>query len=204
MGRDRVGEVAGRGAGDGVEAQLLRLGDGDGDDPVLEGVGRVGGVVLDPDLGVEPEALGEPVGAQQRRQAGLQRVAGATLEGEEVGVAPDSLRAGLDLPLGLDRVERGVVIGHLERAEAVLADVVGVQLVGRSALLALQDSPLTSDPLFPSPTEKTSALCGAEVRSDFPHIFQVACNDLLELAPPLGPMVRGGCRGFTGPVPPPL
>ena len=99
VGGDRVGEVAGRGAGDGLEAELVRLGDGDRDDPVLEGVGRVGGVVLDPELGLDPEPLGQAVGAQQRRQARLQRVAGAPLEGEEVGVAPDPLRAGLDPPL---------------------------------------------------------------------------------------------------------
>ena len=138
VGGDGVGEVAGRGAGDGLEAELLRLGDGDGDDPVLEGVGRVGGVVLDPELGVEPEPLGEPVGAQQRRQARLERVAGAPVEGQEVGVAPDPLRAGLDPPLRLGRVERRVVVGDLQRAEAVLADVAGVELVGRPALLALQ------------------------------------------------------------------
>ena len=63
VGGDGVGEVAGRGAGDGLEAELLRFGDRDRDDPVLEGVGRVGGVVLDPDLGLDPEPLGQPVGA---------------------------------------------------------------------------------------------------------------------------------------------
>ena len=138
VGGDRVGEVAGRGAGDGVEAELLRLGDGDGDDPVLEGVGRVGGVVLDPELGVEPEALGEPVGAQQRRQPGLERIARAAGEGQEVGVAPDPLRARLDPPLRLGRVQRRVVVGHLEGAEAVVAEVVRAELEARPALLAPQ------------------------------------------------------------------
>ncbi len=101
VGGDRVGEVAGRGAGDGVEAELQRLRDGDRDDPVLERVGRVGGVVLDPDLRLGPEPLGQPVGLQQRRQAGLQRVARAAREREEVGVAPDPPRTGLDPPFRL-------------------------------------------------------------------------------------------------------
>ena len=33
---DRVGEVAGGGAADGVEAEVARVGEGDGDDAVLE------------------------------------------------------------------------------------------------------------------------------------------------------------------------
>ena len=83
MGGDRVGEVAGRGAGDGVEAQLARLRDGDRDDAVLEGVGRVGGVVLDPQLGFEPEPLGEPVGPDQRRQPRLERIGGPPSKGRK-------------------------------------------------------------------------------------------------------------------------
>ena len=71
MGGDRVGEVAGRGAGDHLEPELAGPGDGDRDDAVLEGVGRVGGVVLDPDL-AQPQPLGEAVGADQRRAAGRQ------------------------------------------------------------------------------------------------------------------------------------
>ena len=73
--RDRVREVAGRGAGHGLEAELLGLRDRDGDHAVLERVRRVGGVVLDPEL-AQAEPLGEAVGADQRRQAGLERVAG--------------------------------------------------------------------------------------------------------------------------------
>ena len=204
VGGDGVGEVAGRGAGDGLEAQLARLRDGDGDDPVLEGVGRVGGVVLDPQLGVEAETLGQPVGPDQRRQPRLERVAGPADEGQEVGVAPDPLRPGLDPPLRLGRVESRVVVGDLERAEAVLTGEVGAEVVARPALLALSSSRLTSDRPSVRLERKTSAFCGAEVRSDVPHIFQAFQCGLLDLAPPLEPMVRGGCRGFIGPVPPPL
>ena len=76
VGGDGVGEIPGGRAGDGLEAELLRLRDRHGDDAVLEGVGRIGRVVLDPEL-AQAEALGEPVGANQRRQPGLERVAGA-------------------------------------------------------------------------------------------------------------------------------
>ncbi len=62
MGGDGVGEIAGRGAGDRLKAELLGLGHGDGDHPVLEGMGRVGGVILDPKLGVHTKALGQPIG----------------------------------------------------------------------------------------------------------------------------------------------
>src|SRR5207253_3120308 len=58
--RDRVGEVAGGGARHGLEAELDRLRDGDRDDPVLVGEGRVvDGVVLDPEL-PHAEHGGEP------------------------------------------------------------------------------------------------------------------------------------------------
>ncbi len=71
---DRVRQVAGRSTGDGVEAQLLSLRDRNGDDPVLERVGRVRRVVLDPEL-AQAEALGQAVGADERRQPRLERVA---------------------------------------------------------------------------------------------------------------------------------
>ncbi len=44
----RVGQVAGRGAGQDLEAELQGGGQRDGHDPVLERVGRVGPLVLDP------------------------------------------------------------------------------------------------------------------------------------------------------------
>ncbi len=101
---DGIGEVARRGAGDGLVAELTRLCQGDGDDAILERVGRVGGVVLDPQL-AQAEALGEAIGTHQRRQPGLQRIARALGQREEVGVAPDARRARLDLALRLGRIE---------------------------------------------------------------------------------------------------
>src|SRR5690348_3944898 len=97
------------------------------------------------------------------------------LEGEEVAITPDPLRAGLDPALHLLGVEPAEVVGDLEGAEAVFADVAGVQLVGGPALLALQA--LYWHPiLFSLLTQKPRHLWG-EVRSDVPHIFQVSIFD---------------------------
>src|SRR4029453_17858580 len=117
-----VGEVSGRRAGDGLEPELSRLGQGDRDDAVLERVRRVRGVVLDPDLG----------------QAGRERIAGSLGKGQEVRVTPDPGWSSLDLALRLRRVERRVVVGDLERSEALLADVEGLERVVRPTLLATE------------------------------------------------------------------
>ena len=50
VGGDRVGQIPGRGAGDRLKPELARTRERDRDDPVLERVRRVGGVVLDPHL----------------------------------------------------------------------------------------------------------------------------------------------------------
>ena len=172
VGGDGVGEVAGRGAGDGVEAELARLGDGDGDDAVLERVGRVGGVVLDPELAADAQPLRQPVGAQQRRQAGLERVARAPLKRQEVGVAPDPGRARLDLALLLGGVDPGEVVVGLQRPEALLADVERLERVLGPAFLAFERFESHLVLKKPPPGES------AEVRKDF-HIFQalncIAC-----------------------------
>ena len=127
---DRAGEVTGRRAGDDLEAELPGPRQRDRHDAVLEGVRRVGGVVLHPHL-AEAEALGQPIGADQRRQAGRQRRLRRGLERQEVGVAPDGLRAGLDptaQPVDVDLI--GVArVGDLERPEAALAHVAGLERV---------------------------------------------------------------------------
>ena len=115
-GGDGVGEVARRGAAQHGEAQLAGGGEGDGDDAVLEGVRRVARVVLDPQ-GAQAQGGGEAVGLDQPRHARLG--VGVRLHvrrhGQQVAVAPDRLRA------GLDRLTRdgGEVVGHLERAETL-------------------------------------------------------------------------------------
>ncbi len=76
VGGHGVGQVAGRGAGDDLVAELAGALERDGDDAVLERVRRVGGVVLDVHL-ADPEPLGEPVGLEQRREAGREAAARA-------------------------------------------------------------------------------------------------------------------------------
>src|SRR5947208_8521900 len=100
-------------------------------------MGRIRRIVLDPEL-PEPEALSESVGSDQRGQARFERIARSAVEREEVRVAPDAARARLDLPAGLCRVEIREVIGDLERAEALLTDIAGIEPVLLAAFLALE------------------------------------------------------------------
>ena len=73
VGGDGVSEVAGGGAGHGVEAEFLGAGKGDGNNAVLEGQGgEVHRVVLDPQVpGVQPQASGQTVRTDQRSAARL-------------------------------------------------------------------------------------------------------------------------------------
>ncbi len=145
-GRRRVGEVAGRGAGECLEAQLTGARGGDRHHAVLEGVRGVRRVVLDPDL-AEAEALGETVGADERRAAGGQtrarrqagRRAGRRRQRQEVRVAPDVLRPGLDAPAQtVDVDDLRALVGDLQRPEAALADVLRLELVLGVALTTSQ------------------------------------------------------------------
>ena len=120
---DRVGEVAGRRAGRDLEAELERLAQRDRDDPVLERVGRVAGVVLDPDL-AEAELGGEAVGPHERREPGAEVDRGVALR---PAAGRRSARADSGPAAIFSRLDRGrdrvVVVGDLERAEAPLARV---------------------------------------------------------------------------------
>jgi hypothetical protein len=64
-----VGEIAGRGASDGLEAELARVGESNGDDAVFEAEGReADGVVLDVEIGCA-DALAEILCANERGEA---------------------------------------------------------------------------------------------------------------------------------------
>ena len=133
--RDRVGEVAGRRAGQGGEAELAGRSQRDADDPVLERVGRVGAVVLDPQR-PHAQLAGQVVRGNQRGAARLEvrGVAHGRRDRQQVLVAPDVLRAGLDRGPG-DGAE---LVGDLERAEALAAGVERAERHGRAALAAGQ------------------------------------------------------------------
>ena len=137
VGRDRVREVARGGTRERVEAELPCTRERDGHDAVLERVRRVRGLVLDPQL-ADPEALSEPLGLHERRPARGQRRARRAFQREELGVAPERVRPGLDPALERRRVLVRRRVGHLQRAEAAFADEARLERIGGLALLALQ------------------------------------------------------------------
>jgi hypothetical protein len=143
VGGDRVGQVPRGGAGHDFVAELAGLRHGHRDHAVLERVRRVGRVVLDPHL-ADAEALGEPVGADQRSHPRRERGLRLALERQEVRVAPDRLGTGLDLAARLGGVQAREVVDHLERPKAVLADEPRLKRVARIALLALERLDSTS------------------------------------------------------------
>ena len=96
MGRDAVGEVAGRGARNDLESEFLRPRQRDGNNAVLEGERRViEGVVLDVEL-AHAERLGETVGFDQRREAGVEADGRVAVDREQFPVAPHAVRTRFD------------------------------------------------------------------------------------------------------------
>ncbi len=132
-GGHRVGEVAGRGTGEDLAAELAGGRQRDRDDPVLEGVRRVAGVVLDPEV-LDAELATEVVGLDQPGEAGLHVGARGDVGGhrQQLLVAPDVLGAGLDPGAG----DRREVVADLQGAEALLAGVEGTEVLGGAALAA--------------------------------------------------------------------
>ena len=157
---DRVGQVAGRRAGEDLEAHLGRRRERHGDDPVLEGVGRVAAVVLDPQA-PHPELGGEPVGADQPGVAGLGGRAARDVprDRQQRGVAPDVLRARLDVGPGQPRE----VVADLQRPETLRARVERAERAGGAALTAGQAGGVAKTGAFDSVAERASvsAVMGA-------------------------------------------
>ena len=119
LGGDGVGEVAGGGAADGVEAELARVGEGDGDDAIFEAEGReADGVVFDVEVGCA-DALAEILCADERGEAYGEVGLEAFGDGEESGVAPDVGGAGGDVFLGEDAADGFEVVGDFEGGETV-------------------------------------------------------------------------------------
>ena len=133
-----VGEVAGGGAADGLKAQFAGAGQGDGNDPVLEGQSRhVDAVVLDVEA-LQAQTLGEVVCLQQGGEAGAD-INWIAFDRQKIAVAPDGGGAGFDRGAADAVLDRLVVVDHLEGTEAdVLADVAGTGVVGLAAFLAAQ------------------------------------------------------------------
>ena len=130
-----VGEVAGGGTGEDPHAQLAGRRQRDRDDAVLEGVGRVSRVVLDPQS-AQAQLAAQVVRPDQPGEPGLQIAAGADVGGdrEQVAVAPHVGRPRLDPGAG----HRGEVVADLQRAEALGARVGGAERLGGATLTADQ------------------------------------------------------------------
>ena len=162
-GGDGVGEVAGARTGERRGAELAGGAQGAGDDAVLEGVGRVGGVVLDPEC-LDAERAAEVVGAEQPGEAGLG--VGARLDvvghGQQRLVAPDVGRPGLDLGAG-DAPARLVVVPDLQRPEALRTGVRRPELDLVPALAADQGAGVAEGAVADSAGRV--ALLGDDVRS---------------------------------------
>ena len=141
-GGDRVGQVAGRGAGQRLELQLSRAGRGHGDHAVLERVRRVRGSFLthsslSPSRSARRSARTSGVirpaapprtrcgGGPGSQPAGSQRSARCSAGPPGCGAGPRPRR------------RRVRPVGHLERAEAALADVVRVERVSAQHSLHL-------------------------------------------------------------------
>jgi hypothetical protein len=107
---------------------LLCLGARDGDDAVLERVRRIRGVELQPEL-ADPERLGEPRRRDERRAARRKALLRRRGDRQQVGVAPDRARTGLDALAGDDGALGIPVVDRVERAEAFRADPDRVEAV---------------------------------------------------------------------------
>ena len=136
VGRHRVGQVPGGGAGDGPEAQLAGAAQGHADHPVLEGErGVVDRVVLDPQL-ADSQPPGEAIGPDQRGVAHLDAHGRLRGHRKQLPVAPHVLGTGGDALTAEGLPDPLVVVGHLQGPEVELADMPGLQGVVRPALPA--------------------------------------------------------------------
>jgi hypothetical protein len=131
--RGGAGEVAGRGAGQRVEAERDGPRGGDRHDTVLERERRVPGVVLQPEVAGRQAELGaEPVGAEEgvdrRRGPGRRGI-----DGQELEVAPDAGLARLDRGAADLRPDRLAVVDDLERPEAGRTDEARADHLGPEA-----------------------------------------------------------------------
>ena len=138
MGGHAVGEVAGRGGAEHLEAELDRAGRRHRDDAVLVRQRRmVHGIIFYVQL-PQTELPREPIGAHERRAPGVEARARLAGDGQKLPEPPDVLRPPLD-HLSRERLAHArVVIHHLERPEALIADPQRLGGVLRPAQVALQ------------------------------------------------------------------
>ena len=135
---DAVCEVAGAGAGDGLEPKLDGAAERDADDAVFKGECRVvDGVVFDVE-GFDAECLREAIRLHERGKADLLADGGLAVDGEELPVAPHGLRAALNRGARDGRFHGIVIISGLQRAEVEFANVDRLLFVELSTFTALE------------------------------------------------------------------
>ena len=134
MGGDGIGQIAGRGTGNGFKSQFASPGQRDGHDAIFERErGMIDRIVLNVEL-VEAEVGAEILGAHQRRHPGMRAEKGRPFDRQEIGIAPDAVWTVLDLLAGNALLDLLVVVFHFEGAEAHLADVDRLRRIFFSAL----------------------------------------------------------------------
>jgi hypothetical protein len=130
---NRVSEVAGRGACSRVEAKAARRREGNRDDPILERVGWVVQVQLQPQF-LQPQLRGQPRRLPQGRPPSTDVDATVGVGREQRRVAPYGIGTGR-YGLPSDRRSQPVVVEHrLEWTEALIAVVLGADGEPPSAL----------------------------------------------------------------------
>ena len=77
-------------------------------------------IVLDIEL-TYTETFGQPLGANERRETRVKTRAWISLDGQQLAVAPQALRARFNRGAGEERRNRFVVVGDLERPQAFVA-----------------------------------------------------------------------------------
>src|SRR5260370_35714878 len=140
---ERVREVAGRGTTDGGEAGLLRVGEWDGDDAIIERERlEAARVVLDVEM-VCADAFAEVVRANKRREAYGKVRLEAFGDGAQRGVTPDAGGAGGDGFAGEDAAHSLQVVGDFQGGETVGTGGEGLVAKELATLIALQFVPAT-------------------------------------------------------------
>ena len=117
-----TGEIARRRTGEGVEAERNCPGRRDRDDAVLERQSWVSGVVLEPQP-LDAELATDPRALQERRRADIEATLGRCVDRQQLQVAPDPGRAGLDRGALDFRPNSRVVVRDFEGTETRSADV---------------------------------------------------------------------------------